>query len=109
MQSIKSDAAKSVKFKFATFSTPGKSGHYMPNLKRNTYRVYLDEQDSALLGRAIEATEFKQGELLNKLTSAALRALAENGNRFTTPLKLRIVDTAIALNEPEVKSSYRRK
>jgi hypothetical protein len=49
----------------------------MPETKRNTFRLYLNEEDTAALKRSAEVTELGQSELMSKLMSAALRAVAQ--------------------------------
>jgi len=55
--------------------------------KRNTFRLYLNEKDTALMKKASEVTELGQSELMSKLMSAALRAVARNEFRFPLPLQ----------------------
>ena len=61
--------------------------------KRNTYRLYLNDEDTAVMKKAAEVTELSQSELMSKLLSASLKAVAQNGYRFPLPLKLQIIDT----------------
>lgn len=61
-----------------------------PEKKPNTYRVYLNDEDSALMVKICQTTELGQSELLSKLMSAALRAVASNDCRITLPLRLKI-------------------
>jgi hypothetical protein len=61
--------------------------------KRNTFRLYLNEEDTSLMTKASEVTELSQAELMSKLMSAALRAVAQNAFRFPLPLKFQILET----------------
>ena len=60
--------------------------------KSNTFRLYLNEEDTALMRKAAETTELSQADLMSKLMSAALRSVALNQFRFPLPLKFEIVD-----------------
>jgi len=81
----------------------------MPAVKRNTFRLYLNDEDTALMQGAAEATELGQSELMSKLMTAALRAVAQNGNRIPLPLKFAILEPQLNLNEPEPKRYGHRK
>ena len=64
----------------------------MAETKRNTFRLYLNEEDTELMTRAARTTELSQSELMSKLMSAALRAIARNDNRLPLPLKFQILE-----------------
>jgi hypothetical protein len=64
----------------------------MPATKPNTFRLYLNEADTALMREVCEKTEMGQSELMSKLLAAALRAVADNGHRFVIPLRFRVAD-----------------
>jgi hypothetical protein len=72
-------------------------------LKRNTFRLYLNEQDTLLMHKAAEVTELGQSELMSKLMSAALRAVAANDYRLPLPLKFRIAEGLPEDRKPTTK------
>ena len=74
-----------------------------PTTKRNTFRLYLNEEDTALMVKAAEVTELGQSELMSKLLSAALRAVALNDFRFPLPLKFLIADGLSEEPKPAIK------
>jgi hypothetical protein len=60
--------------------------------KRNTYRLYLSDEDAALMARGSEITELSQSEYMSKLMCAALRCISENNYRMPLPLRFRICE-----------------
>lgn len=73
----------------------------MPTVKPNTFRLYLNEEDTALMSKICEVTECGQSELLSRLMAAALRCVAANNHRFPLPLRFRIQEEAV--EEPLTK------
>lgn len=72
--------------------------------KRNTFRLYLNEEDATRLQKSADTTELAQSEVMSKLMSAALRAVEKNGYRMPLPLRFQIVEDAFSLNEEKPKS-----
>lgn len=68
--------------------------------KRNTYRLYLNDEDAGLMLKAAEVTELSQAEVMSKLLSAALRAIAKNDFRMPLPLKFEIVEPSTPKDLP---------
>lgn len=68
----------------------------MSNLKPATYRVYLGEDDTALLKQICLKTELGREELLKKIAIAGIRALMANEMRVMLPLRFEIRDSALA-------------
>jgi hypothetical protein len=56
-------------------------------IKPNTFRVYLNEEDTALLAGICGKTEQGQTELLSRIAKAGLLAIAQNDNSFHLPLR----------------------
>ena len=74
------------------------------NIKPTTYRVYLNDEDTARMKTICDATELGRTELLSKLVTAGLRAIESDGGRITLPLRLVVMMHGVAaaryLNEP---------
>lgn len=62
----------------------------MSNVKPTTYRVYLGEDDTALLKEICQHTELGQEEILKKIAIAGIRAIMHNDRRVTFPLRFSI-------------------
>lgn len=75
----------------------------MAAIKRNTYRLYLNDEDSALMQRAAEVTELSQSELMSKLMAAALRAVAQNDYRLPLPLRFQISEGVAEVEKPPTR------
>lgn len=59
--------------------------------KANTYRIYLDATSAASMGAICNATELSQVELLQKVVAAGLRAIREQGDTYTLPLRFQVM------------------
>lgn len=59
----------------------------MSDTKPTTHRVYLNEEEQALMRAICARTELGHTELLGKLVSAGLKAVAANGETFRLPLR----------------------
>lgn len=82
--------------------------HMAEATKRNTYRLYLNDEDTALMQRAAEVTELSQSELMSKLMSAALRAVAKNDYRFPLPLRFAVSEGISEAPSPRPPTKLRR-
>jgi hypothetical protein len=78
----------------------------MANVKPTTYRVYLGEEDAALLKQICQRTELGQEELLKKIAIAGLRAINADEMRVALPLRFVVAGESeplpiYRLNEPK--------
>jgi len=81
----------------------------MPAIKRNTYRYYLSQEQAEVMQRGLAKTELSQSNLLTMIVVAGLRCLDASEWRFTPPLKFKLQDDVVSLNEPaRPRTTYRR-
>lgn len=80
----------------------------MANTKPNVHRVYLNDEDTALMKTACQRTELGQSELLSKLVKSALRAVAANDYRLALPLRLKVDDCPGRVNTVESNEQPRK-
>ena len=80
----------------------------MATTKPNVHRVYLNDEDTALMKTACQRTELGQSELLSKLVKSALRAVAANDYRLALPLRLKVDDCAGRVNTVEINEQPRK-
>jgi hypothetical protein len=75
------------------------------NTKPTTYRVYLNDEDTARMKSLCDTNELGRTELLSKLVTAGLRALESDGGRITLPLRFVVSITGETapryLNDPK--------
>lgn len=79
----------------------------MATTKANTYRLYLNDDSAALMGKICDTTGLTQSDLLSKVVVAGLSAIAVNRHRITLPLKFEIVEEHNDLALPQGASRRR--
>lgn len=58
--------------------------------KGNTLRLYLRDEELALLQKLTEVLEIPQTEIMSRIMTAGIRALSQAGHRMPLPLKFQI-------------------
>ena len=77
--------------------------------KGNSLRLYLRDEDLKALSALTEALEISQTEVMSRIMTAGIRALAEQGNRMPLPLRFEVaVEPAGATRSVKPETKARR-
>lgn len=76
----------------------------MDNVKGNTRRAYLSDEDMELLKQISVATGLSQVEVLTQVIHAGLGAIEDNGRRISLPLRFETIQEQMLLREKTVKT-----